>query len=128
MISAVTEGVAGWPLQLSVAVPFVGALAFIGKWLLGRTDALEKDKKDLYDKIINDLLDTVRSSTTAAEQILEQYKSMTTERVEMAQNSASLLAKYQELVSLQQDVVAYQEELRKREISALRSARRTGGE
>lgn len=66
MITSVTENIFnGWPILLSVAAPFILALAFVGKYMIDKVDRCEERERALYNKIITDLLSAVNAGTTA---------------------------------------------------------------
>lgn len=58
-----------WYAQLGIAVPFVIALGFIGKWLIGRLDRAEKDKDTLYERIATEVVPALTRSTEALERV-----------------------------------------------------------
>lgn len=61
----VSNPFSGWPVQLAIAAPFIVGIAFIGRWLIKRYDQTEQEKKDLYEKVLNDFLKAINSSNSA---------------------------------------------------------------
>lgn len=109
-----------WAIQLGIATPFVLALGFIGKWLVGRLDKAEARNQELYDKIIEEVVPALKSSTTLGERTLEQQK-------ELAQDRSALVARMEIVLELEKQLLEKSEELRKAELAAAARAQRRGG-
>src|SRR3954454_317603 len=121
MILADASGtIPSWTIQLGIAVPFVLALGFVGRWLIKRLERVEGEKDALYEKLIDDVVPALKSSTDLAEEML------TTQRA-LAADRATMVAKMEDLERQRTDLLTRSEELRRAEISAARSPRRGSG-
>src|SRR3954447_5588487 len=120
ILAETASSIPSWTFQLGIAVPFVLALAFVGRWLIARLDRVETEKNALYEKLINDVVPALKSSTDLAEEML------TTQRA-LAADRATMVAKMDDLERQRIDLLARSEELRRAEISAARSPRRGSG-
>lgn len=60
-----------WPQQLAIAVPFVLALAWVGRWLFGALQDERQANRDLTNKIMDKVVPALDSSAEATKGMLE---------------------------------------------------------
>lgn len=103
-------------VQLGIAVPFVMALGFMGRWLLIRLDRVEREKNALYDKIISDVVPALKASSDLTEKVIEQQQ-------ELAVTRAAYIERLEQTVKLQDELLKKSEDMR---IQELKQARKRG--
>ena len=107
-----------WMVQLGIAVPFVLALGFLGRWLLVRLDRVEGEKNGLYEKIITDVVPALKTSADLGEKVIEQQQELATTR-------ASYVERLENTVKYQEELLKKSEELR---LAEIKQNRKRGGE
>src|SRR3954467_13821703 len=109
ILADTASSIPSWTIQLGIAVPFVLALGFVGRWLISRLDRVENEKNALYEKLINDVVPALKSSTDLAEEML------TTQRA-LAADRATLISKMEDVNRQQAEIMTRYDELRRAEI------------
>ena len=107
-------------IQWGIATPLVMALGFVGKWLVKRLETVEQEKNLLYNKVINDVVPALKSSTDLAEKVLNDQRVLVT-------NEAIYVGKLETVNKQLTDLLRLSEDLRKQEISSVKAQRRGGG-
>jgi hypothetical protein len=110
-----------WAYQLGVAVPFVMALGVVGKWLLDRLKESDKEKKELYAKVIDEVIPALKSSTDVNQRMLDLSEKTDADRLTVAKKEAEVDAARIQLAADQVNVIKKMEELRRRELGLYRN-------
>src|SRR4051812_42776135 len=104
ILADAANSVPSWAVQLGIATPFVMALCFVGKWLINRLDRVESEKSALYEKLIDDVVPALKSSTDLAEEMLKTQQALAADR-------ATLVAMMQDVNREKTDIITRLEEL-----------------
>lgn len=107
-----------WMVQLGIAGPFVVALGFLGRWLIGRLDRAENEKSALYEKIITDVVPALKTSGDLTEKVIEQQQ-------ELALTRVAYVERLESVIKAQGELLKKSEELR---LAEIKQNRRRGGE
>lgn len=65
-----------WQVQLGIALPFILALGWIGRWLFTNYEQAQKDKDTLYEKIIEQVVPGMTTTVGAAQDLLATSKEL----------------------------------------------------